>query len=118
LTKAGSMEVRMASNLIESSSYAQFDVEALDDDGALADKIETFKRRVARVQRIFRANDPESKGVVRTLYQVSAYYAKSSRRLRSGELTEAERYARAAHLDVDYARQLAQDGNASYSQII
>ncbi len=118
LVKAGKMEARMAKNLIESSSYAQFEVEELDDDCVLLEKIEAFKRRVARVQRLLRVHDPESNGAVRSLYQVSAYYAKSSRRLRSGELNEAERYARSAHLDVDYTRQLAQDGNASYSQII
>ena len=117
LARAGAMEVRMARDLIE-TSFGQLEPSKPTEDSELVEKIASFRRRVLSVQRVLRSNDPDSPKVVRRLQQVNVYYAKAARRLKSGELYDAERFARSAHLDVDYARQLFTGGVANYSQII
>ncbi len=122
LVKAGKMEVRMARRLIESS--VGFDEEPqsiLDKEFAEelpSDRHFQFKKRVAYIQQLIRENDPDDLKVVRRLHQVSSYYGRALRLKQDGSYAEAERYARSAHLDIDYARQLFDTGVALFSDTI
>lgn len=118
IARAGCMEVRMAQRLIESSTHEAFEHDADEEEIQMNSRIDNFKARIARVQRLLRENDPESEKILRRLYQVSAYYAKAQRLLKSLDFSEAERYARSAHLDIDYSRQLLDDKSARYSDLI
>ena len=120
LAKAGSMELRMANRLIDYARYPNSGPEPEDDTGILEDLEEpaqVFKRRVARLQRLLRDKDEES-AVVRRLGVVSSYVSRARTLLANGDYTEAERYARSAHLDIDFARQLLTEHHATYSDII
>lgn len=118
IARAGCMEVRMAQRLIESSTHEAFEPDVDEEEIQMNSRIDSFKLRIARVQRLLRENDPESEKLVHRLYQVSAYYAKSQRLLKSRDYSEAERTARSAHLDIDYSRQLLDDKPARYSDLI
>lgn len=122
IVKAGKMEVRMARRLIESSVGFDDEPQAILDnvepDNSLSDRHYQFKKRVAYVQQLIRENDPENLKVVRRLHQVSSYYGRALRLKEEGSLSEAERYARSAHLDIDYARQLFASGVAFFSDTI
>lgn len=118
IARAGCMEVRMAQRLIESSTHDAFEHDVDDEEIQVNSRIDSFKMRIARVQRLLRENDPESEKVLHRLYQVSAYYAKSQRLLKSRDYSEAERCARSAHLDIDFSRQLIDDKSARYSDLI
>lgn len=120
MAKAGSMELRMAARLIEYARYPNSGPEPEDESGILEeleDPTQDFKRRVARLQRLLRDKDEEV-GVVRRLSVVSTYVSRARNLLASGDYSEAERYARSAHLDIDFARQLLTDHHATYSDII
>lgn len=118
LAKAGTMETRMAIRLIESSWQPLCDEIELASESS-PDSVEVFRLKIAKVQRVLRDNDPEnSLKIVRRLHQVSTYFAKSVRLKKEGNLSQAERYARSAHLDIDYARQLLVDDAAFFSDVI
>lgn len=118
LSKAGNMELRMAKRLIEYSKYPGSGPEPEDGDlEDLEDVSQDFKHKVARLQRLLRDRDEEA-GVVRRLSVVSSYYSRAQNLLANGDLIEAERYARSAHLDIDFARQLLLDKQATYSDLI
>lgn len=118
IARAGCMEVRMAQRLIESSTHDAFEPDVDEEEIEMNGRIDSFKTRIARVQRLLRENDPESEKLIHRLYQVGAYYAKSQHLLKSRDYSEAERYARSAHLDIDYSRQLLDDKAARYSDLI
>lgn len=107
----------MASRLIEYARYPGSGPEPEDDLIEVDEELQDFKRRVARVQRLLRDRD-EVAGVVRRLSVVSSYFARARNLLGSGDYGEAERYARSAHLDIDFARQLLLDEHATYSDLI
>lgn len=118
--KAGAMEIRMANRLIEYAKYPGSGPEPEDDTGLieeLNDPAHDFRRRVARLQRLLRDKDEEV-AVVRRLSVVNSYINKSRSLLANGDYSEAERYARSAHLDIDFARQLLIDKHATYSDLI
>ncbi len=119
LTKAGNMELRMAKRLIEYSKYPGSGPEPEDCEleEEMEDISQDFKRKVARLQRLLRDKEEEA-GVVRRLSVVSSHYSRAQNLLASGDYTEAERYARSAHLDIDFARQLLLDKQAKYSDLI
>ena len=120
LAKAGAMELRMANRLIDYAKYPNSGPEPEDDSGILDeldDPSQDFRRRVSRLQRLLRDKDEEA-GVVRRLGVVSSYVARARTLLANGDYAEAERYARSAHLDIDFARQLLTDHHATYSDII
>jgi len=118
LTKAGSMELRMAKRLIEYAKYPGSGPEPEDDEvDALEDVAQDFKAKVGRLQRLLKGMDEEA-GVVRRLSVVSSYYSRAQNLLANGDYVEAERYARSAHLDIDFARQLLLDKQATYSDLI
>ena len=117
LAKAGKMEVRMARRLIDSSF-------SLDEEGEAEvkeqedNRIFEFKRRIAHLQQIIQENDPEALKTIRRLHQVGSYYGMAVKLKENGSSKEAERYARSAHLDIDYARQLFSKGIAHFSDTI
>ena len=117
LAKAGKMEVRMARRLIESSLSID-EEEELDVKEEWHVKSTDFKSRVAYLQQVLKDNDPDSQKLVRRLQQVSSYYGHARKLASEGALTEAERYARSAHLDIDFARQLFSKGVAYFSDTI
>ena len=110
----------MANRLIEYAKFPGSGPEP-EDDSEILEELEDpsldFKRRVARLQRLLRDKDEEA-GVVRRLGLVSTYVARARALLASGDYSEAERYARSAHLDIDFARQLLTDHHATYSDLI
>ncbi len=118
LAKAGMMELRMARRLIDYAKYpsttSEPEEEPIEEDEQPTDD---FRRRVARLQRLLRDKDEEV-AVVRRLGVVNTYYGRARALLASGQFTEAERYARSAHLDIDFARQLLLDKHATYSDLI
>lgn len=116
LTKAGAMELRMAKRLIEYSKYPGSAPEPEDEGLDLDEEVFDFKRRVARLQRLLR--DKEESGIVRRLHVVNSHYARARNLLANEDYSEAERYARSAHLDIDFARQLLIDKHATYSDLI
>ncbi|MGD9682639.1 MAG: hypothetical protein AB7W16_15735 [Candidatus Obscuribacterales bacterium] len=117
LARAGMIEAKMARRLLESSTQPLLDEVELPEESE-PDRVEAFRQRVGKVQRVLRDCDPESMKIVRRLQQVSTYYARAARLLADGELIEADRYARSAHLDIDYARQLLTDDTAFFSDAI
>ncbi len=119
LAKAGSMEVRMARRLIDYSTHPGAGPEP-EDEGELDLDISghEFRWRVARLQRLLSEHDKDSLPTVRRLQVVSAHYNRARQLLRQGNYTEAERFARSAHLDIDFARQLLMDKQARYSDLI
>jgi hypothetical protein len=119
--KAGAMELRMANRLIDYAKYPGSGPEPEDDmldEEELDEELHDFKRRVARLQRLLKDTDEDAAGVVRRLGVVSSYFARARRLLEEGDYSEAERYARSAHLDIDFARQLLSDKHATYSDLI
>lgn len=118
LAKAGNMELRMANRLIEYAKYPGSGPEPEDDDlEELEDESQKFKSKVARLQRLLRDRD-EDASVVRRLSVASSHYSRAQNLLANGDYIEAERYARSAHLDIDFARQLLLDKQATYSDLI
>lgn len=117
LAKAGKMEVRMAKRLIDSS----FSTDEEKTEESIEDKYSrtfTFKKRIAYLQQLIQENDPNSMKLVRRLHQVASYYGMAAKLSEDGSKKEAERYARSAHLDIDYARQLFSKGVAFFSDTI
>ncbi len=119
LAKAGNMELRMANRLIEYAKYPGSGPEPEDEelDEELEDEAMDFKQKVARLQRLLQDRDQEA-AVVRRLSVVSSYFSRAQNLLANGDYIEAERYARSAHLDIDFARQLLLDKQAIYSDLI
>ncbi|MBX9666633.1 MAG: hypothetical protein K2X93_03395 [Candidatus Obscuribacterales bacterium] len=118
LAKAGMMELRMARRLIEYAKYPTSTAEPEEEPIEEVDQpTDNFRGRVARLQRLLRDEDEEV-AVVRRLGVVNTYYSRARALFASGELSEAERYARSAHLDIDFARQLLLDKHATYSDLI
>lgn len=119
--KAGAMEVRMAKRLIDYSSHPGSGPEPEEDEElqeAMDEKAHEFRWRVARLQRLLSEHDEDFEGVARRLAIVSAHFARARNLMESGDYSEADRYARSAHLDIDFARQLLTDKHATYSDII
>jgi len=119
LAKACAMELRMANRLIEYAKYPGSGPEPEDElPEELDEGLQSFKRRIARVQRLVRDRDEEAAAVVRRLSVVNTYFARARSLYENGDYSEAERYARSAHLDIDFARQLLIDKHATYSDLI
>lgn len=124
LVRAGKMEVLMANRLIESSFSGDGEPQAVaeeqepDAERLLSERQYEFSQRIAHLQQLIRDNDPDGLRVVRRLHQVSSYYGRALRLQEEGNSSEAERYARSAHLDIDFARQLFARGDAIFSDTI
>lgn len=116
LVKAGKMEVRMAKRLIESSISPEPEKDCEPEDNH--SRSYEFKARVAYLQKLIKENDPEKIRLIRRLHQISSYYGLALKLKEEKSYSDAERYARSAHLDIDYARQLFTSGVAFFSETI
>lgn len=124
MVRAGKMEVRMANRLIESGFSGDVEPQAVpcesepDVERRISDRQYEFSQRIAHLQQLIKDNDPDGLRIVRRLHQVSSYYGRALRLQEEGNSSEAERYARSAHLDIDFARQLFTRGDAIFSDTI
>ncbi|MBI1270464.1 hypothetical protein GC174_08530 [bacterium] len=128
MVRAGKMEVRMANRLIESGFSGDGEPQAVpgesesesgsDVERRISERQYEFSQRIAHLQQLIKDNDPDGLRIVRRLHQVSSYYGRALRLQEEGNSSEAERYARSAHLDIDFARQLFTRGDAIFSDTI
>ncbi|HMO22624.1 MAG TPA: hypothetical protein PKC98_16825, partial [Candidatus Melainabacteria bacterium] len=120
----------MANRLIESGFSGDGEPQAVADESEsesgsgsdverrISERQYEFSQRIAHLQQLIKDNDPEGLRIVRRLHQVSSYYGRALRLQGDGNSSEAERYARSAHLDIDFARQLFTRGDAIFSDTI
>lgn len=102
------METRMADELLKNTGFdeSMYDApgnEVVDD---LNLKGKEFFRRLVLLSRMIKDEYEKPDRALNKLDSVNFQYKKCLQALRENNDTEAERCARAAHLDLDYARQL------------
>lgn len=102
------METRMADELLKNTGFdeSMYDApgsEVVDD---LNLKGKEFFRRLVLLSRMIKDEYEKPDRALNKLDSVNFHYKKCLQALRENNDTEAERCARAAHLDLDYARQL------------
>lgn len=123
-----SMEAQMAEQLFEpGEAIAEYGAPAEED--AYAKRVFEMRQRIISMRRLLQRNAPNMERAVNKLEAVFTYYSKSIKALKAAEsateragqkesLSEAERYAHSAVLDLDFARQiLAAEGEPSYRDI-
>lgn len=121
MVTTGMMEARMADELLKSTGPDEGAYEVLASELAddLTIKGKEFFRRLVLLCRMVKDNFDQPERALNKLDSVNFNYKKCLASMRDGNLREAARYARLAHLDLDYAKQLVVDGviEPSYSEV-
>lgn len=115
MVAAGMMEARMASEICKSGTTTDMAFNPQEPAEAVPDEAGEFCRRLVQVSRLIKDYAPESERMLNRLDAVNYYYRKCMNALIAGDYKEAERSARAAHLDLDFAKQLFSGQNPIYS---
>ncbi|HNB24323.1 MAG TPA: hypothetical protein PKZ32_18020 [Candidatus Melainabacteria bacterium] len=117
----GMMEARMADELLKNTGPDEGAYEVLASELAddLTIKGKEFFRRLIILSRLVKENLDEPERALNKLDSVNFNYKKCLASMRDSDMREAARYARLAHLDLDYAKQLVVDGviEPSYSEL-
>lgn len=117
----GMMEARMADELLKNTGPDEGAYEVLASELAddLTVKGKEFFRRLIILSRLVKENLDEPERALNKLDSVNFNYKKCLASMRDSDMREAARYARLAHLDLDYAKQLVIDGviEPSYSEL-
>lgn len=119
LATLGALEVRMAERLFKTNAGAQPhpDEQFIEEGFAYEAALKDFRRNLKSLQRLVHQHCDEPLAIKTRLEAVHVYYMKACMAASSGDLAAAERSARAAHLDLDFAWQLINHGVATYSDL-
>ncbi|HEY9754931.1 MAG TPA: hypothetical protein V6C97_07220 [Oculatellaceae cyanobacterium] len=111
--RAGMLEIQSASRI---ANDAEFGSERRQNS-LVRTVIAQFHQDVRRVVRLTESLNVETDGIARRLDASCNFFVKAHKCLHNDDLNEAERLARAAHLDLDFAWQIANcRGNAQYRE--
>lgn len=117
----GLMEARMADELLKNTGPDEGAYEVLASELAddLTIKGKEFFRRLVILSRLVKENFDEPERALNKLDSVNFNYKKCLAAMRDADVREAARYAKLAHLDLDYAMQLVIEGviEPSYSEL-
>jgi hypothetical protein len=115
------MEARMADELLKNTGPDEGAYEVLASELAddLTIKGKEFFRRLVILSRLVKENFDEPERALNKLDSVNFNYKKCLAAMRDADVREAARYAKLAHLDLDYAKQLVIEGviEPSYSEL-
>lgn len=101
--RAGMLEIQSANRI---ANDAEFGSERRQNS-LVRTVIAQFRQDVRRVVRLTESLNVETDGIARRLDASSNFFVKAHKCLHNDDLYEAERLARAAHLDLDFAWQIA-----------
>ena len=120
MVTTGLMEARMADELLKNTGPDEGAYEVLASELAddLTIKGKDFFRRLVILSRLIKDNFDEPERALNKLDSVNFNYKKCLAAMRDENMREAERSAKIAHLDLDYAKQIVVDGviEPSYSE--
>lgn len=121
LTTLGALEVRMAERLFKTNAGGSHphgsDDQYIDESFAYEIQLKDFRRSLKSLQRLVQQHCEEPLPIKTRLDAVHVYYMKACMSASNGDFASAERSARAAHLDLDFAWQLINHGVAVYSDL-
>lgn len=112
LVTTGMMEARMADELLKNTGPDEgaFEVLASELADDLTIKGKEFFRRLVMLSRLVKDNNDQPERALNKLDSVNFNYKKCLAAMRDNNLKEAERCAKLAHIDLDYARQNVIEG--------
>lgn len=121
MVTTGMMEARMADELLKNTGPDEGAYEVLASELAddLTVKGKEFFRRLVILSRLVKENVDEPERILNKLDSVNFNYKKCLASMRDSDIREASRYAKLAHLDLDYSKQMVIDGviEPSYSDV-
>lgn len=119
MVTTGMMEARMADELLKNTGPDEGAYEVLSSELAddLTIKGKEFFKRLVLLSRMIKDNFDQPDRALNKLDSVNFNYKKCLAAMRDNDIREAERCAKLAHLDLDYAKQLVVEGviEPSYS---
>ncbi len=119
LTTTITMQVALCEKLFQGSHAREKAHEdaSNEENDLVAHRINEFKTRILKLQRLVQNRSENDVHAIKRLDAVLWFYEQSMEALRNCNLSEAERTATGAVLDLDFARQLLfQKGKASYRE--
>lgn len=120
LTVTIRMQVDLSDRLFRSSTSKSENAEdaANEEHDMVAQRVNEFRTRIVKLQRLIQHRSDNAETATKRLEAVLRFYAQAIEALHNCNLTDAERTANGAVLDLDFARQLLfEKGKAKYREL-